>query len=435
MKLHHWIIIVFLQIASVALGLWIYHLLQGGTGIEPGLAISLWAALVTIVFVVFSLVGMKNIDGKISELVLQKEKQEQTFKEIEASSKQLIDSAHEARKQIVDQAEKEIKKLLDRSTTRQNYFDQVTGINNELMPDKRVLAFTNFLRENKDVEGIDYAYIYIGRGNAYMALNKYSEAKDDYEMALQVCQPINREKALSALAGYYVNVQDFPKSIEYFKQALELNPDSALLCMDLGNSYNAIHQFDEAEKYYKRALTYNPELAEIYYNKAIKIRDSVQYADKEQLKAYLDKCIDINPMFIPAHLSKAGLLIGEQRHEEAITELSSIIGKVFHPDIVQAIALRGEAYRLSGQTPMALPDFLLVHVLHPDNLKNMANLAAALLEMHLLRESYYFANKGLELGNKTNDHTFDQALALVVKAVTDVSAPIVPSGAPASDKQ
>lgn len=176
-------------------------------------------------------------------------------------------------------------------------------------------------------------------------------------------------------------------------------------------------------------------MAEIYYNKAVKIQNSTQHADKEQQKAYLEKCIDINPMFIPAHLNKSGLLIGEQRYEEAIAELSSIIGKTFHPDIVRALAMRGDAYRLSHQTPMSLPDLLLVHALDPENLKNIGNLSAALLEMHFLREAYYFANKGMELGNKKNDHTYDEAFSLVVKAVTAVSAAGTPPDVPAPEHQ
>lgn len=162
MKWYHWFIVVLLQIAFVAIGLWVYHLLLGGTGLEPGVAITIWAAVITIVFVVFSLLALKNIDGKISELENLKDKQTEKFNEIEGSSKAIIDSARDAKKQIVNQAELEIKKILEKSTKRQTYFDQMTGINNELMPDKRVLAFTNFLRENKEIDGIDFAYIYKG---------------------------------------------------------------------------------------------------------------------------------------------------------------------------------------------------------------------------------------------------------------------------------
>ena len=147
MKLHHWIIIIFIQLLLVVAGLFAYHHYLGGSGINPGDAITIWAAVITIVFIVFAVLGIMNIDGKIKEVESIKEKQTKTFQEIEESSKAIIDQAKEAKQQIVNQAEKEINNILQRSTNRQNYFDQVTGINNEMAPDKRVLAFTSFLRE------------------------------------------------------------------------------------------------------------------------------------------------------------------------------------------------------------------------------------------------------------------------------------------------
>lgn len=421
MKWHHWFIIVLTQIALVAAGLWVYHLLLGGTGIEPGVAITIWAAVITIVFVVFSLLTLKNIDGKISELEKLKDKQTEKFNEIEGSSKAIIDSARDAKKQIVDQAELEIKKILEKSTKRQTYFDQMTGINNELMPDKRVFAFTNFLRENKEIDGIDFAYIYIGRGNAYMQLGKFENAKNDYELALKVCHPLNKVNALSALAGYYVNVRDFVKSIECLQQALELNPESATLCIDIGNSYNALQQFDEAEKYYKRALTYNPDLAEYYYNKAIQVRDQSRPVDREQIGAYLDKSIEINPIFLPAHLAKAGLSYDEKKYDKTIAELTPVIGKSFNQEILKAIALRGEAYRMSGQEPKALPDLLFVHVFEPDNIRNIANIAATLLRLSFFNEADYFVKKGLQLAEKTNNHTLDEELNKTLTTIIAMS--------------
>ena len=48
MKWFDWLIIVFLQLTFVVLGLWVYYLFLGGAGMDPGLAITLWAAIITI---------------------------------------------------------------------------------------------------------------------------------------------------------------------------------------------------------------------------------------------------------------------------------------------------------------------------------------------------------------------------------------------------
>jgi tetratricopeptide (TPR) repeat protein len=228
--------------------------------------------------------------------------------------------------------------------------------------------------------------------------------------------------ALSALAGYYVIVKDFSKSIECLQEALELNPESATLCVDIGNSYNALKQFDEAEKYYKRALTYNPDFAEYYYNKAIQVKDVSRPVDREQIGAYLDKSIEINPMFLPAHLTKAGLLYDEQKFEETITELTPLIDRSFHQDIIKAIALRGEAYRMLGQEPKALPDLLFVHIFQPDNIRNVFHIAATLSQMNFFNEAVYFANRGLQLGELSNDHTFDNVFKMILESIKVMSS-------------
>lgn len=60
MKLQHWFYISLLQIALVGVGLYLYHLYLGGTGIAVGDAITWWATLITIVFIVFSVIGIMN---------------------------------------------------------------------------------------------------------------------------------------------------------------------------------------------------------------------------------------------------------------------------------------------------------------------------------------------------------------------------------------
>lgn len=411
MKKATWFIIIFVEIIIVEALFLLERTLGNGYSLSETVSrvdvLTIWAAVITIVFLVFSVIGLLDIDRRIKEVDDIKEKQTAKFREIEESSREIIESSRDAKRQIVEQAEKEVKKILNKSTNRQNYFDQITGINNEMFPDRKVLAFTNFLRETKEVEGIDFAYIYLGRGNAYLQMHKFKEAKNDFEMAIEICQLVNKEKAYTSLAGYYVAVKDYEHSIEYFLKALELNPQSAPTCMDIGNSYNAMGKFDEAKKYYERALTFNPDLADIYYNKAVQLKDEAGTANWEQKMAYLDKCIEINPMFINAHVNKAGLLREKGDNVAAAAELSSVIEKVFDPELINAIEQRGITHRLNGNQPKALGDFMFVQVFQPNNIQNLANLSAVCLEMGRAREADYYAIQGLNEANSQNNHTCD----------------------------
>jgi hypothetical protein len=50
--------------------------------LDPGTAITIWAAVLTIVFLVFSIVGLINIDHRISELNKTKEEMQKTSLEM-----------------------------------------------------------------------------------------------------------------------------------------------------------------------------------------------------------------------------------------------------------------------------------------------------------------------------------------------------------------
>lgn len=45
MRFKHWFYIILIQIFLVAAGLFLYHLFLGGTGIDPGDAITIWATV------------------------------------------------------------------------------------------------------------------------------------------------------------------------------------------------------------------------------------------------------------------------------------------------------------------------------------------------------------------------------------------------------
>ena len=82
MKLHHWLIIIFIQIVLVAVGLCVYHSYVGQTGIDAGNAITIWATVITIVFIIFSVIGIMNIEGKIRDVEEARQKQEAKYNEI-----------------------------------------------------------------------------------------------------------------------------------------------------------------------------------------------------------------------------------------------------------------------------------------------------------------------------------------------------------------
>ena len=93
--------------------------------LEPGTAITIWAAVLTIVFLVFSIVGLINIDHRISELNKTKEEMQKTSLEMREQLTKLKTSTDEEREKIVKGAEAELKKIINESAIRQNLFDEL----------------------------------------------------------------------------------------------------------------------------------------------------------------------------------------------------------------------------------------------------------------------------------------------------------------------
>ena len=419
MRFKHWFFILLLQIILVAGGLFLYHLFLGGTGIEPGDAITIWATVITIVFVVFSVLGIMNIDGKMKEI----DERKAEFKEIEAKSEQLLSTLKASRTDIMNIAQTEIKKIVNNSSTVQNYFQMFASVEANPAPDKRIAMYTDLIRNIPVIEGLDKAFPYIKRGTAYMQIGLFDKAKADFDFALANCSDINKSSVYACLGNYYVMKKNYNKAAEYFEKALEINSDSAPLCSDLGNAYSALGEFDKAKQYYDRALAINPELAEIYYNKAKRIHDATPNptdADNEQMIGYYNKCLSLNPHMYMANINKASILRSEGKDAEAAEVLNQIVAPMLPPDFIMGIEQRGIAYRLIGELPKALNDFNYVLFYEPHNIQNLSNLALVNLQMNNLGNADYYARKGLQEADVQKNHSCDGDFYVVQQAVINI---------------
>lgn len=419
MRFKHWFYIILLQIILVAGGLFLYHLYLGGTGIDPGDAITIWATVITIVFIVFSVLGIMNIDGKMKEI----DERKADFKAIEEKSATLLSTLETSRKDIMDMAQAEIKKIVNNSSKVENYYQMFASVEANSAPDKRIAMYTDLIRNIPVIEGLDKAFPYIKRGAAYMQIGLFDKAKADFDYALDNCTDINKSPVYASLGDYYVKKKDFMKAAECFGKALEANPGSAPLCSDLGNVYSAMGEFDKAKAYYDRALAINPELAEIYYNKAKRMHDTTPNpteADNDQMMSYLDKTLSLNPHMYMANINKASILRSQGKEAEAAEVLNRIVLPMLPPDFIMGIEQRGIAYRLTGELPKALNDFNYVLFYDPHNIQNLSNLAMVSLQMNNLGDADYYARIGLQEAEKQNNHSCDGDFYVVQQTLLNI---------------
>lgn len=438
MKLSQYFTLILIVVIVVEILFLIHKAVGMRISVEEGISmvdtLTIWAAVITIVFLVFSVMGLMNIDRKIDEVENVRLKLQKEFKRIEKKSEEIICSSDEVKKEIIQKSNEQIKAIINKSTKRINFFDALVTISRYPDLDRQIVEYTEFLRENKEVDGIDLAYIYINRGHAYLQLQKMPESYADFETAIDICLEMNKANAYMSMGLWHVRNGDYEKSIEYYQKALAHNPESAGLCMDIGNSYGKIGKFDEAEKYYIKALAYNPDMAGVYYNKANKLRNQHGIADCEQLMAYLNKCLEINPTFIPARINKAAVYRDMKQEQDAIDELNKVICPLYNEDFIMSVLQRGIAYRVTNQHPLALNDFLFVLTYSPHNVQNLSNLALTTLQMGYLQESSFYADLGLKEANAQNNHSCDKEMFFVLNDLIRIGYASLPKGTPDETK-
>lgn len=425
MRYLKYFIFVILQLAIVELVVW-FH--TDGLGwhiaeLVPSDAITLWGTVTTIVFLVFSVLALWNIDQKMHELNEMKKNIGEKFNSIETKNREVMLEADKAQRDIVKKAEEQIKLILDKSTFRQNFYDSLTRIANLPDPGRQVQEYTHFLRTSSGIEGINYAYVYICRGDAYLLLSRADKALADYQMAAKL--DTQTVAPFLALGNFYVNRKDYKKSIEMYEKGLQIDPQDDNLMMNIANSYSAMGEYAKADEYYDKALTFNPDLAMAYYNKAKLAIEKKDDLWKEKSMTYLNHCIKIMPYFYESNINKASLLREDNKNEEAAEVLTKVIEATFRPEFIMAVLQRGIAYRLEGQMPQALNDFNTVLLYQPHNVQNLSNLAQTYYAMRFFNEASHFAALGLKEAQIQNRHDCDAEFSEVINRINAMSRTFV----------
>ena len=117
-------------------------------------------------------------------------------------------------------------------------------------------------------------------------LKNYSKSLEFLKQAIQL-DP-NNSITLNLL-GATLNGQNSPECIKYYEKCLELNEKSYLTLNGLGNFYLKTNEFEKAENFYTKAIQVNPKRsAKIYKNRAFLREKRNKNSDaKNDLKNYL----------------------------------------------------------------------------------------------------------------------------------------------------
>ncbi|UCC82658.1 MAG: tetratricopeptide repeat protein, partial [Gemmatimonadota bacterium] len=195
-----------------------------------------------------------------------------------------------------------------------------------------------------------------GMGEAYLALGDYYYQFLDYDRALEQYElarsVLPNDADVWAGIGWVRRRQgEFDEAINNLTKAFELNPRSAVLALNIGDTYRLVRNYAEAERYYDRAILLNLDWSRPYASKAMLY--VYWQGDLEKAWAVLDEWRERSDS---TYQHYAIDLLFARRYSEVLEWLSSYPSDVFAgPDYFEPKALSyAEVYRLLDRPEQAL---------------------------------------------------------------------------------
>jgi tetratricopeptide (TPR) repeat protein len=204
-----------------------------------------------------------------------------------------------------------------------------------------------------------------GLGSAYLQQKKNSEARDCFQRSLQLhaSYPGTMPNAWNNLGLLAAREGNTDSAIEYFRRALQIDPQHSIALQNLGNAYRQKRDWPQARHALEQSLALNADDPEANYSLGMVY---AQQNDTAHAYEYLQKALAVRPVY-PEALNNLGILyLRTQRADEAIRSFEESIRVA--PAYDQAYLNLGRVYAIQGDKAKAkaiLMDLLKEHPGHP----------------------------------------------------------------------
>ncbi len=143
----------------------------------------------------------------------------------------------------------------------------------------------------------DFAEAYAGRGNGYLAENKYDLALADFNKAIALKPELSAmlqqtfEVTYVERGGLCVKDGNYGAAIDDYTRALQLNPSNTRALNDRGDAYNMTGDFGRAIADFTKAIESDPSYPYAYSNRGLSY---FKIGRNDQALPDLDKAIELN---------------------------------------------------------------------------------------------------------------------------------------------
>jgi tetratricopeptide (TPR) repeat protein len=140
-------------------------------------------------------------------------------------------------------------------------------------------------------------------GLMYKSEGRGDEAVREFHNAI-IAKPSSY--AYSNLATHYYDNKDYDQAIQYYQEALSLEPDNARMYFNMGQACLAAQRFDEALISFEKSVTFDQRVHPLaWYNLALLY---IKKGEESKAKKAMEKYFKLYPQdreprrLLPAHL-------------------------------------------------------------------------------------------------------------------------------------
>jgi tetratricopeptide (TPR) repeat protein len=229
-------------------------------------------------------------------------------------------------------------------------------------PAQRTAACSFVITNAPPAEANELARIYLGRGNAHVALGTYDRALADLDTATKLVPTAHGPFNSRGVA--FQRQKQLDRAITEFDSAIRLNPKDFLALTNRGDTYRMKGRGDRALQDYDAAIEINPKWASAYFGRASVLHDKVtsdfdafvnEGRFEELAIAEYGKALQIAPRNAGS-LSNRGLLYHALRkYDLAIADHTQAIA--IAPANPFFLRNRAATYRMMRQYDRAIADY------------------------------------------------------------------------------
>ena len=167
---------------------------------------------------------------------------------------------------------------------------------------------------------------YNSRGNLLMKENKFNEALNDFNKAIELKPDFS--DAYYNRGILYGNEKKYNEALNDYNKSIELNPGYFGAYNNRGNIFKEEKKYKEAFKDFSNAIELKPDFEKSYNNRGNVLMDEKKY--DESIKDF-DKAIELKPDYAIAYFNRAMAEYFSDKKDKACMDFQKSAGLGFQP--------------------------------------------------------------------------------------------------------